>query len=284
MRPHTIKLQSTDKVIDLTHPQIMGVINITPDSFYDGGRTYSHEAAVRQAEKMLASGVNIIDIGGESTRPGGKKQISAQEELDRIVSTVDYVSNRLGALVSVDTSSPEVMQAAVQAGAGIINDVRALQRPGAIKVAASLDVPVILMHSLVEQPEADFVPCYDNIVSSVSGYLSERMAVCEEAGIARERIILDPGFGGGMFGKTPQHDLQLVKHFKVLHKLGRPLLAGASRKSFIGAVLEKEAEQRLYGSLAVAALLLHAGAQIIRVHDVAETRDILQMVEAVKNA
>lgn len=280
----SMKLQCRGRVLDLTQTRVMGVVNVTPDSFYDGGKTAMFDAAIAQAERMLESGAEIIDIGGESTRPGGLASISASEEADRVAAVVEYVSHRFGVLVSVDTSNPAVMEIAVQAGASIINDVRALQRPGALAMAAACDVPVILMHSLVEQPKDGFVPEYSDIITAVKTYLMERVAACEVAGIAKKRIILDPGFGGGMFGKTARHDLQLLKRFEELHTLKIPLLAGVSRKSFIGAVLEKNADERLFGSLAAATLLAFAGAHIIRVHDVAETVDVVKVVKAVKSA
>ena len=278
-----MKLQCRDHCLDLNQTKVMGVVNVTPDSFYDGGRTQTFDAAIQQAEKMLEAGADIIDVGGESTRPGAFKAPSESEEVDRVASTIECISRRLGALVSVDTSSPLVMGTAVEAGASIINDVRALQRPGAMEAAAACDVPVILMHSLVEQPANGFVPVYDSITETVKTYLLERVAACEVAGIAKERIILDPGFGGGLFGKTMHHNWELMRDFEKLHTLGMPLLAGVSRKSFIGTVLNKEADERLFGSLAAATLLAVAGAHIIRVHDVAETVDVIKVANTVKN-
>ncbi|MCY4330500.1 MAG: dihydropteroate synthase [Endozoicomonadaceae bacterium] len=261
---------------------VMGVVNVTPDSFFGGSRVYSFASAIRQAEIMLESGADIIDVGGESTRPGGQDRLNEQEEIDRVTKIIEYISGTLGAVVSSDTSSPKVMEAVVQAGASIINDVRALQRPGALEMAASLEVPIILMHSLVDQPAQGFVPHYDDVVTEVSDYLADRIRICEKAGITRDRIIIDPGFGGGMFGKTTQHDLTMIQQFKAFHAFGLPVLAGVSRKSFIGNTLDKPVEERLSGSLAAAALLTYAGTHIIRVHDVAETVDVVKLIEAVK--
>ena len=231
----------------------------------------------------MQAGARVIDIGGESTRPNAAT-VSVAEEIDRVVPVIEALRAESEIVISIDTSAPEVMTAAVAAGAGIINDVRALSRPGALEAAADCGVPVILMHSLVDQPDSDFKPAYEDIVVAVSDYLISRVRVCESAGIAREQIMLDPGFGGGMFGKTPEHDLQLVRRLGELHGLGFPLLTGVSRKSFIGAVLGNTADQRLAASLATAVLLAQAGAQLIRVHDVRETVDALTMLSAIGNA
>ncbi|MTI15095.1 dihydropteroate synthase [Sansalvadorimonas verongulae] len=265
----------------------MGILNVTPDSFSDGGRYNSLDRAMRHARQMVADGAGIIDIGGESTRPNAQL-VSETEEIDRVVPVIEALRAESDVVVSIDTSSARVMTAAVEAGAGIINDVRALSRPGTLAIAAECDVPVILMHSLVEQPEQGFVPQYDDVVTAVAEYLKERVQACEQAGIRRENIILDPGFGGGMFGKAPAHDLTLVKRFNEFFGehcgLGLPVLAGVSRKSFIGAVLSNTADERLAASLTVAVMLAQAGAQIIRVHDVKETVDALTMLQAVSAA
>jgi len=271
-------------VLTMNRTHVMGVVNVTPDSFYDGGKTDNFHAAIQRAETLLEAGATIIDIGGESTRPGGNNKLDVREELGRVIDVVAHVSTCLDAVVSIDTSNPEVMRSAVQAGASIINDVRALQRPHALEAAAACHVPVILMHSLVEQPKAGFIPEYNDIIESIKRYMKARVQRCKAAGILEENIILDPGFGGGMFGKTAQHDLLLLKRFDELHDLGFPLLAGVSRKSFIGSVLNKEASARLYGSLAAAAMLVSKGTHIIRVHDVAETVDVVKIIEAINNA
>ncbi|MCL6269986.1 dihydropteroate synthase [Sansalvadorimonas sp. 2012CJ34-2] len=276
-------LDCAGRLLDLGRPNVMGILNVTPDSFSDGGRYNTFDRALQHAREMVDAGAGIIDIGGESTRPGAQI-ISEAEEVDRVVPVIEAISKEFDIVVSVDTSSAAVIREATSAGAGIVNDVRALCRPGALEAAAASQVPVILMHSLVEQPESGFVPAYENVVDEVSGYLASRAELCQKAGIAKEKIILDPGFGGGMFGKTPAFDLQMIKRFSEFHRLGYPVLAGVSRKSFIGAVLENTADERLSASLAVALLLAQAGAQIIRVHDVKETVDVLKIANAVAAA
>ncbi len=274
-------LDCAGRILNLTRPNVMGVLNVTPDSFSDGGRYNSLELALLHARGMVQAGAQVIDVGGESTRPNAL-QVSVEEEIGRVVPVIEALHQESDVVISIDTSSPDVMRAAVAAGAGIINDVRALARPGAVAAAVECDVPVVLMHSLVEQSAVD--PEYDcDIAQAVGRYLTKRVAICEAAGLSRDKIVLDPGFGGGMFGKTPKLDLELISQFSELHALNLPLLVGVSRKSFIGAVLKNEAEQRLAGSLAVAILLAQAGAHIIRVHDVQETVDALTMLQAVNN-
>ncbi len=279
-----MKFKCGKHLLDLSRPNVMGVINVTPDSFYEGSRRETFDAAIKQAEIMLEAGATIIDVGGESTRPQGLANLSSKEEIERVADVIDYIANQLGALVSIDTSSSEVIKVATHAGASIINDVRALQRPGALEAAFDSGLPIILMHSLVEHPSPSFVPEYDDVVIAVKEYLLSRIEACEKAGIHKEKIILDPGFGGGMFGKTMAYDFQLIKRFDEIKTLGFPVLAGVSRKSFIGFSTNKPTEQRLAGSLAAATLLAYAGANIIRVHDVAETVDVIKIVEAVQNA
>lgn len=275
----TIDFNCNGRLLRLDRPRVMGVMNITSDSFYEGSRVSDDFMFV--AERMVKQGAAILDIGGESTRPSSAP-VREQEEVDRVAPVIERIRKHLDVIISVDTSSAMVMKAAVKAGAGIINDVRALQRDGALEMAAQLNVPVILMHSLINNPEPGFIPHYTDVVAEVGGYLQERIMACEAAGIVKERIILDPGFGGGMFGKLPVHDLTMLHGFERFHKLGFPLLAGMSRKSFIGATLERpDAKDRLAGSLAVAMLAAQRGAKIIRVHDVAETVDVLRMLAAV---
>ena len=278
----TKELNCAGKTLVLDQPRIMGVLNITPDSFYASSRY--QDQWLKAAEQMVLDGADILDVGGESTRPGAGGAPSCEAELERVMPVVEALCSHFDAVVSVDTSSALVIRETAKAGAGMINDVRALQREGALEAAAETDLPIVLMHSLVDQPKADFKPQYDDVVLCVQDYLRERIAVCRQAGIDRSRLIADPGFGGGMFGKTPVCDLQMLKHFNKFHELELPVLAGMSRKSFIGAVLGNEAGQRLSGSLAVATLAAYAGAHIIRVHDVAETRDVVTMVNAVKAA
>ncbi len=271
-------------LLDITHPVVMGILNTTPDSFSDGGNYYqghrlSLELAVQRAEQMLAEGAQIIDIGGESTRPGAPP-VSVQEELDRVIPVVEAVAQGLGALVSVDTSSPEVILEAAKHGAGMINDVRALQREGALAAAATTGLPVCLMHMQGEPGSMQDRPEYTDVVTQVSDFLQVRATACQAAGIGREQILLDPGFG---FGKTLAHNLALLNGLPELARLGFPLLVGMSRKSMLSHLLGRPVEQRLAGSLALALLAAERGAAIIRVHDVAETADVLKVLAAVIN-
>ena len=275
-------LDCAGKTLDLSKPRVMGILNVTPDSFYRQSRC--SDGWLAAAEQMVNDGADILDIGGESTRPGASGAPTQEEELERVLPVVEGLAARFDVIISVDTSSPLVISETVRAGAGMINDVRALQRTGALEAAAQTSVPVVLMHSLVDQPVPGFVPAYDDVILQVSQYLMERVACCQEAGINRERLILDPGFGGGMFGKTPTYDLAMLHDFRRLHQLGLPVLAGMSRKSFIGATLGRETQERLAGSLAAAMLAAQAGAQILRVHDVAETVDVLRLMQAVGEA
>ncbi len=261
-------------------PHIMGILNVTPDSFSDGGQFNTLERALNHARAMVAAGASIIDIGGESTRPNAQP-VAVTEEIARVVPVIEALRQESDVTISIDTSSPEVMTAAVAAGANIINDVRALSRPGAVQAAAESGASVILMHSLVQTPPLGFVPTYQDLVAEIGDYLLQRVAVCEAAGIDRRKIILDPGFGGGMFGKTPALDFELVRRFGELRRLGFPLLGGVSRKSFIGAVLHNAADERVVASITLAVLLAQAGANILRVHDVRETAEALAVLKAV---
>ena len=279
---YEFKLNCAGKILDLNRPRVMGVLNVTPDSFYQGSRCADNWLNV--AEQMIKDGADILDIGGESTRPGASGAPAQEQELERVLPVIEGLASRFNVIISIDTSSPLVMKEAVKAGAGIINDVRALHREGALEAAAETTVPIILMHSLVDQPEPGFVPVYGDVVQEVSQYLMACVERCENAGIARERLILDPGFGGGMFGKTPVYDLEMLKGFRRFHEPDLPVLAGMSRKSFIGATLDRDVEDRLPGSLAAAVLAAQAGAHIIRVHDVRETVDVLRFLQAVDEA
>lgn len=274
------RLPCGSRFLDLTHPQVMGILNITPDSFSDGGRYAQRDAALRHAEAMWRAGASLIDVGGESTRPGALA-VSPIEELERVAPVVEAIAGELDVIISVDTSTPAVMREAARLGAGLINDVRSLQREGALDAAADSGLPVCLMHMRGEPTTMQQDPRYADILSEVRGFLVERMAACATGGIAAERLILDPGFG---FAKTLEHNLRLFKHLESLHELGRPLLVGVSRKSMIGRVLGHEVGGRLYGSLALAALAVGKGAQILRVHDVAETVDVVRMLAAVAAA
>lgn len=264
--------------LDLSFPRIMGILNVTPDSFSDGGRHLAIDDALRRAEQMLAEGAAIIDVGGESTRPGAAA-VSTQQELDRVVPVVEALVRELDALVSVDTSTPEVMRAVGQVGAGMINDVRNLRREGALQAAIGTRLPVVLMHMLGEPGNMQDAPHYDSPVEDeVLAFLKQRVAACEAAGLSRDRLLLDPGFG---FAKTVEHNLRLLRRMERLGELNLPLLVGMSRKSFIGKVLERPVEERLAGGLAVAALAVERGARILRVHDVAPHVDAVNMAWAV---
>ena len=258
----------------------MGILNITPDSFSDGGRFAQRDLALSHAEAMVAAGATLIDVGGESTRPGART-VSAVEELERVAPIVEAISRELDVIISVDTSTPAVIRETARLGAGLINDVRSLRRDGALDAAVATGLPVCLMHMRGEPTDMQDDPRYDDLVAEVTSFLGERMNVCVAAGIAAEKIILDPGYG---FAKTLDHNLSLFKHMEALHVLGRPLLVGVSRKSMIGKVLDKPVDQRLYGALALAAMAMIQGARILRVHDVAETVDVVRMIAAVESA
>lgn len=274
------RLPCGSRFLDLTHPQVMGILNVTPDSFSDGGRFAMRDAALRHAESMVRAGATLIDVGGESTRPGAQS-VSVGEELARVAPVVEAIATELDVIISVDTSTPQVIRECAGLGAGLINDVRSLQREGALQAAADSGLPVCLMHMRGEPTTMQQSPQYDDVLDAVADFLRERLAVCAAAGIAAERIVLDPGFG---FAKTLEHNLSLFRRMPALQAFGLPLLVGVSRKSMIGAVLGREVDGRLYGSLALAALAVAKGASILRVHDVAETVDVVRMVAAVEAA
>ncbi|WP_054058254.1 dihydropteroate synthase [Pseudomonas asplenii] len=274
------RLPCGNRVLDLARTHVMGILNVTPDSFSDGGRFSQVDAALRHAEGMVQAGATLIDVGGESTRPGARV-VSPLEELERVAPIVERIHRELDVIISVDTSTPAVMRETARLGAGLINDVRSLQRDGALDAAAATGLPVCLMHMLGEPGDMQDNPYYDNVTQQVQAFLVERMRECEAAGIPAERIVLDPGFG---FAKTLEHNLSLFKHMEQLHVLGRPLLVGVSRKSMIGLTLGRPVGERLYGSLALAALAMSKGARILRVHDVAETADVVKMLAAVEAA
>lgn len=266
--------------LDLSHAHVMGILNVTPDSFSDGGHYTSLDAALQRALAMQAAGASIIDIGGESTRPGAAV-VSAQQELDRVAPLVELIGRECDVIISVDTSTPDVMRETARLGAGLINDVRALQREGALEAAAATALPVCLMHMRGEPQTMQDEPHYADVAGEVITFLQERIAACAEVGITLERIVLDPGFG---FAKNTQHNYQLFQRLPELLALQCPLLVGVSRKSMIGAVLHKPVDQRLYGSLALAVMALERGAKILRVHDVAQTMDVLNIFNAVQSA
>ncbi|MGK8709733.1 dihydropteroate synthase [Metapseudomonas otitidis] len=274
------RLPCGNRVLDLGRPHVMGILNVTPDSFSDGGRFSQRDAALRHASAMVASGATLIDVGGESTRPGARP-VSPTEELERVAPVVEAIARELDVIISLDTSTPAVMREGARLGAGLINDVRALRRDGALDAAADSGLPVCLMHMRGEPGNMQDAPAYDDVVREVGEFLQERMRACGEAGIPEERIVLDPGFG---FAKSLQHNLVLFRHLAELGRLGRPLLVGVSRKSMIGQVLGRDVDQRLYGSLGLAALAVSKGACILRVHDVAETVDVIRMIAAVEAA
>lgn len=278
-----MKLQCGNKQLDLTHPVVMGILNITPDSFSDGGQLFGsgveHIAhCLRIAEKMVADGAAALDIGGESTRPSAAA-VSSEEEMARVLPIVEAIHRHLDVVISVDTSNPLLMIEAAKCGAGLINDVRALQRDGALQAAANTDLPVCLMHMQGEPGNMQDEPHYSNVVSDVQNWLQARVNACIHAGIAPEKLLLDPGFG---FGKTLEHNLSLLKHLGQLAALPYPLLVGLSRKSIAGKLTGRSIAERLPASLALAQLALDRGARILRVHDVAETADMLKIWRAVK--
>lgn len=278
MKIHFKNYQQSDRLLDLSHPQIMGILNFTPDSFSDSGRFFTLDKALFQVEKMLNEGAEIIDIGGESTRPNAQV-ISLDEELNRVVPLVEAVRKRFDCLISVDSSKADVFRQAAQAGADILNDIRALQEPNALETAAELGLPVCLMHMQGTPQTMQQQPEYEDILEEVGDFLNQRIFACLTAGIAKEHIILDVGFG---FGKTVQHNYQLLKHLNLFVQSGYPVLAGLSRKSMIGAVLDKPVDQRVIGSVAGALLAVQHGAKIVRVHDVAETADALKIWQAMR--
>lgn len=274
-------LTCKDKKLDLKKPNIMGILNATPDSFSDGGKYNTIDKALSHAINMVNAGATIIDVGGESTRPKYAKKISAQEQLDRVLPVIESIKSELNVIVSVDTSEAEVMEAAINSGAGIINDVRGLTQAGALEVAAKLDVPVVIMHSI--QQTENTCASSNCIIDRVMKYLMRRVEIATASGIRRENIIIDPGFGGGMFGKTPKENIHLLKEINRFHSLNLPLLAGASKKSFMGDLFMKPIEERSIISLGCSLMLLNAGVQIIRVHDVAPTMDMVKLSIAIKN-
>lgn len=266
-----MKITNQHKQLDLSTPQIMGILNTTPDSFSDGGSYTTLEKALLHAEKMIAAGVTIIDIGGESTRPGAP-EVSLEEELARVIPVIKAIRAKSDVWISIDTSKAEVMKQAVEAGADLINDVRALQESGALEVAAQTQVPVCIMHMQGQPRTMQVNPEYNDVIAEVSKFLQQRIEICENAGIKRENIILDPGFG---FGKSVEHNYHLLANMDKFHDFGLPILAGLSRKSMIYKVLDKEPAQCVAGSLTCALAAASKGAHIIRVHDFAETIEAL---------
>ena len=273
-----MQLRCGSTLLDLTLPKVMGVLNVTPDSFSDGGRYVSHARALEHAQAMIEAGAALIDVGGESTRPGAAP-VSVEEELRRVIPVVEQLARSGRAVVSVDTSTPEVILAATAAGATFINDVRGLQRPGALEAAAAADCAVCIMHMQGEPDTMQRRPEYTDVVAEVKHYLQGRLLACEAAGIDRERVVIDPGFG---FGKTVAHNLALVRQLPDLVSLRLPVMMGMSRKSTIAVITGRADAGRLAGSLAFAVAAVLRGAHIIRAHDVAETVDALKIAHAVQ--
>jgi len=272
-----MKLHAGRYVIDLDRPRVMGVINVTPDSFSDGGHFLVAEDALRQAAAMLDSGADILDVGGESTRPGAE-DTSLQEELDRVLPVIEGIVSRLDIPISIDTSKPEVMRAAAAAGASMINDIYALRRDGALDAAKETSVPVCLMHMQGTPGSMQSAPAYAALPGDVIDFLAGRVEECMAAGINRDQLIVDPGFG---FGKNDQHNLEILAKLGQFAELNLPLLVGLSRKHTLGKLTGKSSDQRAAAGVAAAVIAVQNGAQIVRTHDVAETVDALKVVSAV---
>jgi dihydropteroate synthase len=272
-----VTLDCGGRPLDLSRPQVMGILNVTPDSFSDGGLFIDRSTALAQARQMVAEGAGIIDVGGESTRPGAA-DVCEDEELARVIPVIEAIAGELDVIISIDTSKAAVMTEAVKAGAGMINDVRALREPGALQAARAAAVPVCLMHMLGEPRTMQANPHYADVVTEVMAFLAQRIHACEQAGITADQLIIDPGFG---FGKTVAHNLELVRRLREFTALGRPILMGVSRKSTLGAILGRPVDERLIGSVTLAALCARAAANIVRVHDVAATVDALKVCQAV---
>lgn len=270
-------IQANNKTLDLSRPHVMGILNVTPDSFSDGGRFLALDNALAQAKRMIEAGVSIIDIGGESTRPGAP-DVELEEELQRVIPVIEAIRSEHNVWISIDTSKAEVMKQAALSGADIINDVRALQEPGALEVAATLGLPICIMHMQGQPRTMQENPTYDNLLEDVGVFLQQRIEQCESAGIQREQLILDPGFG---FGKTLQHNYQMLANLESFHQFGLPILAGMSRKSMLFKLLEKTPSECVAASISCATIAAFKGAQIIRVHDFEETLDAMKIVSMV---
>jgi dihydropteroate synthase len=272
-----VLLRCADRTLDLSGPVVMGVLNVTADSFSDGGRFLPPDAAVEQGVRMAAEGAALIDVGGESTRPGAAA-VSAAEELRRVIPVIERLRNATAAIISIDSSKPEVLRAAAAAGAGLINDVRALREPAALEAAAASGCGVCLMHMQGTPATMQIAPHYTDVVREVRDFLAERVAACRAAGIAAERLSVDPGFG---FGKTLAHNLTLLRHLGELAADGAPVLVGLSRKSMLGTLTARPLGERVYGSVALAVIAVLNGARIVRAHEVAPTVDALKVAAAV---
>lgn len=276
MKTVTRELNCAGRTIKLDRPRIMGILNVTPDSFSDGGKWLGESNAIQHAQAMQDAGADVVDVGGESTRPGSQA-VSLQQELDRVIPVIESIAPGLSVPVSIDTSKPEVMREAVAAGAGLINDVYALRQPGALTVAAELSVPVCLMHMQGEPRQMQQNPVYDDVIAEVMDFLLTRARQCEHGGIPAKNILLDPGFG---FGKTFQQNLDLFHNLPRLVRSGYPVLVGVSRKAMIGKLTGRQVSERTAGSVTAATLAVQLGAAFVRVHDVAETSDALKVLTA----
>lgn len=275
-----MKLKTATKELILDRPHVMGILNTTPDSFSDGGSYTSIDSVIARAKQMIDAGVSIIDIGGESTRPGAP-DVSLEEELRRVIPAIKAIREfNQDVWISVDTSKAEVMRQSIEAGADLINDVRSLQEPGALEVAAQAQVPVCIMHMKGQPKTMQIKPEYDNVQLEVEAFLLEKLAMCESAGIARKNIILDPGFG---FGKSIEHNYHLLANLEKLHRFGLPILAGMSRKSMVFKLLEKKPAECMVASVTCATIAAIKGAQIIRVHDVEETLEAMKIIQTMNN-
>jgi dihydropteroate synthase len=273
--PH---LRCADQTLDLATPLVMGVINVTPDSFSDGGQFLDTAVAIEHGLRLAGEGAAILDIGGESTRPGAA-DVAEEEELRRVLPVIERLRARTSAVISIDTSKPAVMRAAAAAGAGLINDVRALREPGALDAAAATDCAVCLMHMQGEPRTMQLAPAYRDVVSEVKAFLAERVQAARAAGLSGDRLVIDPGFG---FGKTLEHNLQLLRRLRDVAVQALPLLAGLSRKSIVGKLIGRPGGERVYGSIALAVIAAQNGANIIRAHDAAATADALRTLAAVE--
>ncbi len=272
-----MKLECAGKTLDLSRPQVMGILNVTPDSFSDGGRFDTLQTALDRARKMVDDGAAILDVGGESTRPGARA-VTAEQEIDRVLPVIEALVDAVDVPVSIDTNKAQVMRAAVAAGAGMINDVMALGADGALQAAADLAVPVCLMHMQGQPRSMQDAPQYSDVVADIMKYLQQRLDACEAAGISHANLLVDPGFG---FGKTLQHNMQLLSRLDAFSALNVPVLAGLSRKSMLGMITGRDVEHRMAASVTAAVIAVQRGAGIVRVHDVAETVDALTVWQAV---
>ncbi|HHT5180576.1 TPA: dihydropteroate synthase [Citrobacter freundii] len=273
-----MKLFAQGSSLDLSHPHVMGILNVTPDSFSDGGAHNSLVEAVKHANLMINAGATIIDVGGESTRPGAA-DVSVEEELQRVIPVVEAIAQRFEVWISVDTSKPEVIRECARVGAHIINDIRSLSEPGALEAAAEAGLPVCLMHMQGQPKTMQEAPKYEDVFAEVDRYFVEQIARCERAGITKDKLLLDPGFG-----KNLTHNYTLLARLAEFHHFNLPLLVGMSRKSMVGQLLNVGPSERLSGSLACAVIAAMQGAQIVRVHDVKETVEAMRVVEATLSA